>query len=80
METHDFGDGSGQILAHRHINPDSAFGGWVPDAWNVAPDMYVAFTSAHVPLWHMCVDEILSRGVSVNDEIEISFEVDEVEE
>jgi len=40
MELHDFGNGHGPIPAHRHLNPDGCLGCWVPDDWNVAPDMY----------------------------------------
>ncbi len=32
--TFDFGDGNGEVPAHRHINPDGSIGGWVADtAW-----------------------------------------------
>ena len=44
MELHDFGNGHGPIPAHRHLNPDGCLGCWVPDDWNVAPDMYALWT------------------------------------
>jgi len=40
-KTHDFGDGMGEIPAHRHLNPDGLLGYWIPDTWNVGPDKFV---------------------------------------
>lgn len=33
--THDFGDGRGEVPAHRHANPDGGEGGWVADSATV---------------------------------------------
>ena len=37
MTTHDFGDGRGEVPAHRHPNG----GGWVEDTAHVDPTAYV---------------------------------------
>ncbi len=33
--TFDFGDGNGEVPAHRHINPNGSIGGWVANSANV---------------------------------------------
>ena len=51
-QLHDFGDGNGEVPAHRHLNPDGLLGYWVPDTWDVGPDVFVYLnvTKAHRPL------------------------------
>src|ERR1035437_1684346 len=34
--THDFGDGKGEVIAHRHKNPNGGVGGWVARTARVA--------------------------------------------
>lgn len=39
--TFDFGDGNGEVPAHRHINPDGSVGGWVAETCFVESTAYI---------------------------------------
>jgi len=70
MELHDFGDGAGEVQAHRHLNPDGSLGFWIPDDWNVEPDMYVEYVVAKAHFQQRFDNEFMHIYVKRNlDEI-----------
>ena len=40
-----FNFGSGEVPAHRHINPDGSIGGWVAETATVAPTAYIGINA-----------------------------------
>lgn len=44
--TFDFGDGNGEVSAHRHINPDGSIGGWVAETAFVEETAYIGKNAA----------------------------------
>lgn len=46
ITTFDFGDGNGNVPAHRHINPDGSIGGWVAETVTIETTVYIGKNAA----------------------------------
>lgn len=63
--TFDFGDGNGEVPAHRHINPDGSVGGRVADTASVDSSVYVGENVVVYGLARVSEESTLSDNVSV---------------
>lgn len=61
----DFDDGNGKVSAHRHINPDGSFGGWVADTASVDSSVYVGENVLVYGLARVSEESTLSDNVHV---------------
>ena len=86
-EVYDFEDGRGPVPAHRHLNPNGKYGGWVEDSASVSGSVYLDYTvtvfgNANIfnevtvmGLVKISGQAIICDGVEIEGDIEISGNV-----